>query len=776
MRVKIALGCLALISLTMLVGLHRSYSPGPLLIGHRSFASNCAACHQPWSRVDVSSHGCVDCHGDMSFHNKHAGTKLADEGSGLMPGFHLAELHGEFACLSCHTEHVGQVGLARAARDCSWCHQHPTIDGTSKHTKDHLARKKSTLTTQIQFSHKEELDQLRKQDPSAKLVCFNCHRLEKVDRDERFLLIRTASRPATGEPDTYVQMWAAQPSTVNQLPMFTSTLHINAALFKHSSAHLANDCEVCHLDIENSTRSQDGSARNVAQCFPCHAKAPAPATITRNDSVRGSLLIGPATANAEVIAPSPKMGRYKTCAECHLLHTYQAGPIRDFPTTAPSARPHPTPERLWLPALLATLGGGFTILLFVAWMTKPTHQHLQARVGTRVPSHKETFETNVPKLYIIGEAAGIPAINDAMRSGQKAALAILSALKPPPGADPTTAAKSPSADGTVSAPVIASPAAPEQPAHGNTVFDVIIAGCGPAGMGAATCVKANGLKYLVLEKLSVASTIRAYPRGKLVHATPLEIDDYDQQLFLQGDDAKEQLIDHWNRIIEVTKLEVNEHEEVQSIRRAGDFLEVKTGKDTYLGRTVALAIGVRGSPRKLGMRNETPGRVFYDLEDPSQFHEKKILVVGGGNAGHEVVIALTDPKLKNTVTFSYIAPRGVTVENRQKISTLVRQGRLSEMALTTLVEIRANSVVLASVDPPPEEMSLSGWMIAEGDKLWKAFRRRFVTHETGQQQTDYQHPPASLELPNDVIFAMIGAEPPTGFFQQVGIEMEIKGR
>ena len=105
-RYLVAGGLVAAIALVWMLSLHRSYSPGPVSHGHRKFEAQCAACHEPWH--GATNAGCLDCHGDMSS-NKHAGTKLADKDSGLMPGIHLAGLKGELACLSCHTDHRGRV-------------------------------------------------------------------------------------------------------------------------------------------------------------------------------------------------------------------------------------------------------------------------------------------------------------------------------------------------------------------------------------------------------------------------------------------------------------------------------------------------------------------------------------------------------------------------------------------------------------------------------------------------------------------------------------------
>jgi thioredoxin reductase len=455
------------------------------------------------------------------------------------------------------------------------------------------------------------------------------------------------------------------------------------------------------------------------------------------------------------------------CFDCHAFHADKADfpPIVDF-SRAEIARPHPFPSHGWWTGILAAVAGSFTFLLFVGWVTKPTYQNLPRR-PTLVPKHQDNFESNVPGVYVVGEAVGIPAINDAMRSGRAAAGAIAQALG--------ISMRGPNENPPAAAAADVRPA--DLAAHGPSptdLFDMIIVGCGPAGMGAALFAHFNRVKYLVLERLSIAETIVEYPRAKLVHGTTLNIDEYKGQdkAFLEEDQSKEALVAHWQQIVKDTGLVVHEQEEVTNIRRDSDVLQVDTTRATYRGRNVVIAIGVRGSPRKLGMTGESADRVFYNCMDPDQFQGKDILVVGGGNAGHEVAIALANPKLRNRVSFSYLAPQNVTVKNRDLINALAKTGWVKLYTSTKLAEIRAHQVVLAALDPPPENMTLTQWMWRQGRKLFEAARilAGIIEDAEGSKPASSQ-----IEVANDVVFAMVGADPPTRFLAKTGIQMEVKG-
>jgi thioredoxin reductase len=281
------------------------------------------------------------------------------------------------------------------------------------------------------------------------------------------------------------------------------------------------------------------------------------------------------------------------------------------------------------------------------------------------------------------------------------------------------------------------------------VYEVVIVGCGPAGLGATATARAAGLNYVTLEKMTPASTLRAYPRAKFVQATPIDIAEYGS-FFLEGDNSREELIQEWERIIATLGLTINDREEVVEVTREGELLIVKTASgNAYKARTVVLAIGVRGNARHLNLPGEEPGRVFYTLIEPGEFQNRKIMVVGGGNAGTEVAQALAAAALGNQVSYSFRAPvlTNVTRENAEKISALQQAKLLTLYPSTALKEIKPGTVVL-------EPVKNSG------------------ADSTASRVT----PDGPIEVENDIIFAMIGAELPTAFLKKMGVKMGSKGR
>jgi thioredoxin reductase len=299
---------------------------------------------------------------------------------------------------------------------------------------------------------------------------------------------------------------------------------------------------------------------------------------------------------------------------------------------------------------------------------------------------------------------------------------------------------------------------------------------------------------LALEKTTAASTIGTYPRGKFVQATPIELDEYGS-FYMQGDNTREELLKKWEEMLSTMQLQINEREEVTSVSHSGEVFEIAThpGK-RFKARYVVLAIGVRGTPRKLGLDGETADRVFYNLIEPEEFKDKRILVVGGGNAGTEVTQMLANPALRNIVSYSFrdaaLGPP-VTPENAGKISDLQQRAQITLYPWSQVKEIKPGKVVLApragssskqgqQTMGQPAQQPAAGGFFARLAALFRRRKREERAAETPSAARQALDPSlvklsAPIEIENDFIFAMLGAELPTAFLKSIGIRMTRKG-
>jgi thioredoxin reductase (NADPH) len=773
------LGGLVIAGIALLILAPRSnYQPGALLAAHQQLGSDCASCHRAWH--GPSSQGCVNCHGDLGDSNVHSGVDVTQEEVGLIAGHTLRMSRTDsFECLSCHSEHQGAAVdvKATAAFACTWCHKHPAIERVSGHMVPVMQRK--TFVRHVfkrPFNHHQHKLLIEQHNPAAGvgLNCESCHLVPPVKpAAHEQMRLKWSGCGGSGCHDSPQDRYMQMPAAAGRSPVtiaYSGAIPIRhlKAVFLHSSGHLQSACTECHFKVAASITPDDGASLAIRQCFNCHAHQQSKGLRTADRGIHPNPLPqvdgqAPDTStqgvayNLIVLAyasgvtlPSPRT--VIACGDCHLFHSNGVVPILDFPNPAPNFPPN---ERrlfavgVYVPQLHHRAGGvqlgpiamrpvifspwwlGLLAIGLVGygfahhWRQLPAKQLAQEAVAgvapqrsKEVPALDDTYQTNIRHLYIIGEAAGTASINLAMRSGRQVIEAIVNDLGHP-----------------------ARPLRPE-------LHDVLIVGCGPAGLGATVTAKVSGLKYATLEKLTPASTLRSYPRAKFVQATPIDIEEYGS-FFLEGDNSREELIKEWEKIIARLGLVINDREEVVDIVREQDNFVVKTARgNSYVTRCVVLAIGVRGNPRHLNLEGEVAGRVFYTLIEPGEFSGRKILVVGGGNAGAEVVQALAAPRLGNRVTYSFRSPvlANVTRENADSVVALQQSKTITIYPATALTQIRPRSVVLEPVK--------SGARGADG-------------------QAGIEQP---TEIENDVIFAMIGAELPAAFLKTIGVRMVSKSR
>jgi thioredoxin reductase (NADPH) len=323
------------------------------------------------------------------------------------------------------------------------------------------------------------------------------------------------------------------------------------------------------------------------------------------------------------------------------------------------------------------------------------------RRGVDIPHVQGNFETNVPGLFIAGELGGMGLIRNALRQGVQAVQGI-------------------AATSRLLAPV------PED------ALDVLVVGAGPAGIAAGLEAKAHELRHVVIEQEQPGGAVRHYPRQKLVMTEPMQIPLYGAVDLRQA--GKEDLLELWDKVIEKTGLQISSGERLVSLKRdADDLWQATTTVAHYRARAVVLAIGRRGTPRRLGVPGEDLEKVAYRLLEPEHFVDSDITVVGGGNSAVEVAGALAMQGQGNRV---HLLHRGAALgraneTNRQLLDTLCKEDRLSLLLDTQITHIHADRLDIAVA---------------------------------GQAQ----------ELPNDFVFVCVGGQLPVGLLKECGIHIETK--
>jgi thioredoxin reductase (NADPH) len=303
------------------------------------------------------------------------------------------------------------------------------------------------------------------------------------------------------------------------------------------------------------------------------------------------------------------------------------------------------------------------------------------------------FETNVQGVYIVGELGGIGLIKNAVEQGKAVVQHIASSLVP----------------------------------H-HAEYDVAIVGAGPSGLAAGLSAMKHNMKYVLLEQGEIGGAILHYPRAKVVMTSPVELPLWGKLKLRET--KKEALVEIWQQIIAKTSLKVCSNEKVVQIAKLDGHFSVTTTDRTCTATNVVLALGRRGTPRKLGVPGEDLSKVMYRLIDASTYTDSKILVVGGGDSAVEASVGLSIQQ-NNTVTLSYRKEEFTRIKerNRHNLDEKVSRKKIDVVFSSKVREIREHSIVLTT-------------------------------------------PRGDVELPNDYVFIFAGGEMPFDFLGRIGITMQ----
>jgi thioredoxin reductase (NADPH) len=315
--------------------------------------------------------------------------------------------------------------------------------------------------------------------------------------------------------------------------------------------------------------------------------------------------------------------------------------------------------------------------------------------GIDIPVLKPNFESNVPGLYVAGELGGMGLIKNALTQGQQALQAIAKAGVRREGA-----------------------------------LDVLIVGAGPAGLAASLAAKQLGLKYQTIEQDSLGGAVFQYPRGKLVMTAPVDLPIIGKVQFRNT--SKEELLKFWENACTKNGLAIRYQQRVESIVSDRGVFRVKAGAQEYRASSVLLAIGRRGTPRKLGVPGEDLPKVVYRLIDPEQYRGRNVIVVGGGDSALEAAASIAE--LGDTsVTLSYRgdAFQRAKQRNRERVAEAANVRRLKVMLKSEIKAIRADAV-----------------LVQQGE--------------------------LNVQIPNDAVIVSAGGILPNDFLRAIGIDVETK--
>lgn len=264
------------------------------------------------------------------------------------------------------------------------------------------------------------------------------------------------------------------------------------------------------------------------------------------------------------------------------------------------------------------------------------------------------------------------------------------------------------------------------------MLDLVVVGAGPAGLACSLEARRLGLRFRTLEQERLGGTVAQYPRRKLVMTQPMELPLGGR--LQRATYQKEELVELWTRLSEEHELPIEEGARLESVKALPDGgFEVRTAQGPLQARHVCLALGRRGTPRKLGVPGEDLPKVSYSLVDAQAYQGRRLMVVGGGDSAIEAALGLA-AQPGNEVTISYRKEAFFRLKARNELNLLeaLRKQQLKVEYATEVLTIEDEQVVL----------------VRKGEET------------------------ETIAVPNDEVFILAGGIPPFAMLKEAGVSFD----
>lgn len=248
--------------------------------------------------------------------------------------------------------------------------------------------------------------------------------------------------------------------------------------------------------------------------------------------------------------------------------------------------------------------------------------------------------------------------------------------------------------------------------------DLVIVGAGPCGLAAAVAASKAGLRYEILDKGCITSSLIHYPYYMTFFSTAVRLEIGDVPFTIpEPRPTRQQALAYYRRVAEHHGITVRQHHDVRSITSEPDGFRVAVAvqdkQRAFRTDAVVIATGGFGEPNYLNVPGGESGRILHYYKEPYPFHDQDVLVVGGANSAVESALEMHRNGVRvQMVHFNEVFDRGVKPWVRPDIDNRIGNGEIAMHWKHRIAQLEPGTVTLRHVDTGETRTIPNDWVLA----------------------------------------------------------------
>jgi thioredoxin reductase (NADPH) len=237
------------------------------------------------------------------------------------------------------------------------------------------------------------------------------------------------------------------------------------------------------------------------------------------------------------------------------------------------------------------------------------------------------------------------------------------------------------------------------------LYDVLIVGGGPIGLACALEARKNGLKYIIIEKGTVANSLYNYPLYMTFFSTAdrLEIDDI-PFITVKPKPGRQDALEYYQGIARQKNININLYEKVLNVKKS-NFFEIETSRQIYFAKNVVIATGFYDIPNLMNIPGEDLPKVKHYYTEPYPYAFQNVVVIGSSNSsvdaaleiyrkGGNVTMIVRHHQISKNVKY-WVKP---DIENR------ISEGSIKAYFGAELLEVKPDTTVFRTAEDEIKEI------------------------------------------------------------------------